>query len=197
MNLKSLNAQLAQVRADQAKASARLGDIAAEKFGIESNPAGKAATVAAAEQDLIENLARQELGDPCDVPAAEKRLADAKAQPDDGIATAARLRVLDVLRQRLELEHAALHEKGLAIQAEIRTAEVEALRIQANEIRGDAETAMETIARAESLLAAVGVELNERGANYDLPALREGAVAFRSRLAPNDARNQILAALAA
>lgn len=197
MNLKSLNAQLAQVRADQAKASARLGDIAAERFDIESNPAGKAATVAAAEQDLIENLARQELGDPCDVPAAEKRLADAKAQPDDGIATAARLRVLDVLKARFETEHAALHEKGLAIQAEIRTAEVEALNDLANELRNEAKTAMETVARSDSLLIAVRVELNARGANFTLPQLSEIAVAAAATLTPNQARAEIALALAA
>lgn len=196
-HLKDLRAQLAQVRADQAKASASLGDIAAERFDIESNSTDKASKVAAAEHDLIEQLARQELGESCDVPAAEKRLADAKAQPDDGIATAARLRVLDVLRQRFEGEHQALHEKGIAIQAEIRTAEVEALRIQANEIRNDAEAAMETIARSESLLNAIIVELNERGTPYDLPTLKEGAVAYRSRLTPNQARAEVLAALAA
>lgn len=197
MNLKSLNAQLAQVRADQAKASARLGDIAAEKFEIESNPTGKAATVAAAEQDLIENLARQELGDPCDVPAAEKRLADAKALPDDGIATAARLRVLDVLRQRFEADHQELHEKGLAIQAEIRTAEVEALCIQANEIRNDIEAAFETAALNEPRLIAVRELLTERGHAWTLPPVVEAAVHARVKPNVNQARAEILASLAA
>ena len=196
-DLKTLHAELATVRAEQSKASAQLGDIAAEEFDLKSNPGTKAAKIAAAEENLIDQLHRLDIGETHDVPAAEKALAEAKALPDDGFAAAARLRTLATFRQRAETEHQACHERGLVIMAAIKQAEVEALRIQANEVRNDAEVAMETVARSEFLLNAIRAELNERGASYDLPALNEQAVAYRARLNPNQARSEVVAALAA
>lgn len=195
--LKSLNDQLAAIRAEQSKASAQLGDIAAEEFDLKSSTNTKAAKVAAAEEHLIDQLARRELGEPADVPAAEKALADAKALPDDGFERAARLRVLTTLEQRHTDRYAELHAQGLDLIEQIKRVEIDALNDLANSLRNDAKAAMESTARAEALLNAVRTELNERGASYTLPLLNEQAVILACQPTQTQARAEVLDALAA
>lgn len=195
--LTNLRAELAAIRAEQSKASSALGDIAAEEFDLLNDQGTKIARVTAAENHLIDQLARRDLGEPCDVPAAEKALIEAKALPDDGFERAARLRVLDTLKQRHEAKHAECHEKGVALMAAIRAAEIEALNDMANDLRNDAKAAMEATARAEALLNAVRTELNERGASYTLPPLNEQAVILACQPTQTEARAEVTAALAA
>lgn len=195
--LARLNAQLAEVRAEQSKRASRMGDIAAEEFELNETARDLQAAVDRADADLVDALADAEMGLPVDVPAARQRLADARLLAKSGIESSQRLSVLSVLRQRLEAEHQTLHGQGLSLIERIRQAEVEALRARASEIRNDAESAMEVVARSEGLLGAIIAEMRERGAAYDLPQLNEGAVTYRSRLSPNEARRQILAELAA
>lgn len=194
--LKTLNAQLAEVRQAQTKESAALGDIAAERFELGRNHGGKAARIIAAEADLIEQLARRELDESSDVPSAEKVLADSKASPDDGFERATRLRVLATLEQRHTDKYAELHEKSLIIMGSIKTAEVEAINTKVVDILIDAEVAMVTLARAGPMLAAASELLAERGQPWKYSRLNEPAIAFKNTPTPNAARAEILSALA-
>lgn len=195
--LKILNDQLATVRAEQSKCSASLGEIAAERFELEHNPSTKAAAVEAAENDLIEQLARHKFGEPNDVPAAEKALAAAKGLPDDRFEAGVRLRVLTTLEQRHTARYAELHAQGLALIEQIKRAEIDALNDMANDLRNNAKSAVEATAHAEALLNAVRIELNERGASYTLPPLNEQAVILACQPTQTQARAQIIESLAA
>lgn len=195
--LATLRAQLGVIRSEQSEKSAALAEIGAERFELERNPGGKAARITGAESDLIEQLARRELGEPCDVPAAEKALADAKALPDDGFERAARARVLTTLEQRHTDRYAELHANGLTLIEQIKRVEIDALNDLANSLRNDAKAAMEETARAEAMLNAIRSELNERGASYTLPPLNEQAVILACQPTQTQARAEIVAALAA
>lgn len=195
--LKDLNQQLATVRNGQAELAAKLGEIGAERHAIETASNDRAASIAAAEQALIDALAAAELGEQSDVEGARQRLNEASLQAQNGIEGATRLRVLDALRQRHEADHQALHEKGVGLIEQIKRAEIDALNDLANDLRNEAKAAMETTVRTESLLNAVRAELNERGANYTLPPLSELAIVAAATLTPNQARAEIARALAA
>ncbi|KVW94307.1 hypothetical protein [Thiobacillus denitrificans] len=193
--LKKLNDQLAEVRRQQSAIASKLGDIAAECHDIETEATDNAAGIAAAEQNLIEHLARQELGEKSDTASAEKALADAKTQAANGIETSTRLRVLDAVKTRFEGEHKALHEKGVAIIAAIREAEKDRLVEIANELFNDCETALESLAQAEPKLYAARSLLNEYGHPWHLGQLVQAQVQARFPTSPNQARAAVLAEL--
>lgn len=192
-DLKTLNDQLAEVRRQQSDLASRLGELGAGRHSLETAATDSAANIAAAEQNLIEQLAAAELGEQSDTAGAEKALNDAKAQAANGIETAQRLRVLDALRQRFEGEHAAHHEKGVAIVAAIKTAEAERLVEVAHEIHNDIEAAFETISQAEPRLNAVRSLLSEYGHSWPLPQINELAIRSRFNTSPNQARASVLA----
>lgn len=194
-DLKSLKAQLAEVRRAQAGIAAKLGDIAAERHDIEAEVADRAATLEAADMALVAALAARELGDDADVEGAQKALADARLLAQNAIEPSQRLRVIDALRQRHESEHQVLHGKGIALMASIRTAEAEALVLVANGIYNDCETALEQLAMAEPRLLAVRALLNEYGRSWHLPQLSEAVVRSRFNITPNQARASVLADL--
>lgn len=197
MNLKTLNAQLGEVRRAQAGIAAKLGDLSAEKFELESEARDKAVAVEAAEVALVAALADAETGLPADVPAARKALDEAKAQAAIVGETATRLRVLDALRGRHESEHAALHEKGLSVMAAIRAAELDAITAKGADLLADTEAAMATVARNACLLAACQSLTAERGASWPHAVLNEAAVTYRHQITQNQARDAIADALAA
>lgn len=196
--LQQLNAQLAEIRRAQAGIAAKLGDLSAEKFELESDAHDKAAAVEAAEVALVASLAAAELGEQTDTDAARKALDDAKAQASMVSETATRLRVIDALRARHEAEHTAIHEKGLSIMAAIKQAETETLVLVANGIYNDCETALEQLAEAEPRLLAARALLSERGHPWHLPQLNEAVVRSRfNHLTPNVCRASVLAELSA
>lgn len=180
-NLKSLNAQLAKVREAQSEVSGKLGDIGAERHEIETAANDRAAAVSAAEQDLVDSLAREELGEKSDVEAARQRLNAARAQAENGVGTAQRLRVLDVLAARFNAEATALHEKAAGLMREIAAAEAEILRAKAEALRDEATAAMRTIARLEHELPVLRNLIVERGGSWDMQPLSEGAIAHQYR----------------
>lgn len=196
-DLKILNAKLAEVRRAQAEKAAKLGDLSAEKFELESEARDKAAAVEARESDLVTSLAAAELGEQTDTAAARKALEEAKAQAAIVGDTATRLRVIDALKARFEAEHVALHEQGLGIMAEIRAAETEAITAMGADLLADTETAMATVARNACLLVACQSLAAERGASWPHAVLNEAAVAYRHQITPNAARAEIADALAA
>lgn len=195
--LQKLNAQLAAIRKGQAELASKLSELGAERFEIESASNDRAASIEVAEQNLIEELARQELGEQSDVASAQQRLDEARQQAAKGIEPTQRLRVLDTLKTRFEGEHTALHEKGLTIIAAIKQAEADALEVLAAELHNDAESALEALTQAEPRLNAIRVLLAEYGRTWSLPILNEAQVRARFNITPADARRQILAKLAA
>lgn len=195
-DLQQLNAQLAEVRRAQAGIAAKLGDLSAEKFELESETRDKAAAVEAAEVALVASLAAAELGEQTDTEAARKALDDAKAQASMVSDTATRLRVIDALRARHEAEHTAIHEKGLSIMAAIKRAETDAIMVKGADLLAETEAAMILLARNAGLLEACKSLVVERGATWPHAVLNEAAVAYHNQLTPNQARAAIVSALA-
>lgn len=196
-DLKNLNHRLAAIRKGQAELAAKLGDLSAEKFELESEARDKAAAVEAADVALVASLAAAELGEQTDTASARKALDDAKAQASMVGEAATRLRVLDALKARHEAEHTALHERGLGVMDAIQTAEAERLRALIREYRENAASSIREMARAESLLRAAIEELNARGVNNDLAPISEQAVIVKFQASGFNPRAEVLAALTA
>lgn len=194
--LSELNSQLNEVRRSQAGIAAKLGDLSVEKFELESEARDKAAAVEAAEVAFVASLAAAELGEQTDTVSARKALDDAKAQASMVSETATRIRVIDALRARHEAEHTAIHAKGISIMAEIKRAEDDALVVTGLNLLTEVESAMAAVARNACLLAACKSLVVERGATWPHAVLNEAAVAYRHQLTPNQARAEIVSALA-
>jgi len=194
-DLKTLNDQLAEVRRQQSDLASRLGELGAERHAIETASTDRAASIAAAEQNLIEHLARQELGEPADVESAQQRLNAASLQAQNQIEGVTRLRVLDALKARFEGEHGALHDKGVGIVAAIKQAEKERLIEVANELFNDCETALESLAHAEPKLHATRALLSEYGHPWHLGQIVQAQIQARFPTSPNQARAAVLAEL--
>lgn len=194
--LTKLKNDLALIRVDQAKLAAKLGEIGAERHAVESASSDRAASIAVAEQALVDALAAHELGEPADVDGAQQRLNDARLESHSGIDTATRLRVLDALRARHEGEHVALHERGRGRVAAIRAAETEAIAAMGADLLVETETAIAAVARNACLLDACRNLVAERGATWPHAILREAEITLKNQITPNQARAEIVAALA-
>lgn len=170
-NLKTLHAELAEIRDAQSKLAVKLGDIGAERHEIETAASARAAAVSAAEQELVDQLALEEVGEQSDAEGARQRLNAARVQVENGVEAAQRLRVLDALRARFESDNQALHEKGVGLIAEIAAAEVEILRAKATALRDEAAEAMRLIARVDLEIPALRRLIEARGSSLPLPPL--------------------------
>lgn len=173
-DLKTINAQLAEVRLEQSKCSESLGEIAAERFELERNPGTKAARIAVAENDLIEQLARHKFGEPSDVPAAEKALAAAKGLPDDRFEAGVRLRVLTTLEQRHTARYAELHAQGLTLIEQHRAAQVDHLETMAREAMSETRGTLTIVANKVAEVQAIRRTLEAVGGSWTFGSIDIG-----------------------
>lgn len=198
--LKALNAELAEIREAQSKLAAKLGDIGAERHEIETAASDRAAAVSAAEQELVEQLALEELGEQSDAEGAQQRLNAARLKAENGVEAAQRLRVLDALRARFDAEAQALHEKAATLMAQIAAAEVEILREKAAALRDEAVAAMRLIARVDLEVPALRTLIAERGGSLEfqpLHSLETMAYQYRTSMMGRNVAAELMADLMA
>lgn len=166
IDLNHLHEELDGIRAMQSETASRLADIGAERFEIESAIKARADAVAAAEDDLVEQQARNELGEPSDVATAQKNLDAALSQAGTDDGGQQRLRVLDALKNRFDLKARSVHERALELMAEIKAGQIEILHQRADEIRNQADLAYSQMRDCASQAVALSSVLNSLGSHW-------------------------------